>query len=227
MTNEEQIKRIIFNHGADLCGIAGIERFADSPVGFHPSDIYKECKSVIVFAKRLPKGLAYINPRIVYKHANDLNKNEVDTITYKSSIDIEQLGCVAVPLPCDGPVDYWEKENLRAKGILSMRHAAVLTGLGSLGKNTLLINKQYGNFLTLGAILTNLDLKSDPLSEELCIENCRLCIDNCPTKALNGKTVNQKLCRSYTYTPNDRGLEVVNCNKCRTICPGKFGIQER
>ena len=119
------------------------------------------------------------------------------------------------------------KENLRAKGILSMRHAAVLTGLGSLGKNTLLINKQYGNFLTLGAILTNLDLKSDPLSEELCIENCHLCMDNCPTKALNGKTVNQKLCRSYTYTTNDRGLEVVNCNKCRTICPGKFGMQER
>ena len=226
MTNEEQIKKIILNQGADLCGIANIDRFANAPVGFHPLDIYKECKSVIVLAKRLPKGLAYVNPRIIYKHANNLNKNAVDKIIYESSILIEQLDCVAVPLPCDGPYEYWEKDNLLGKGLLSMPHSAVLAGLGSLGKNTLFINKLYGNFLTLGAILTNLDLKSDPLSEELCIENCRLCLDNCPVKALDGKTANQKLCRLNTNATNDRGFEVVNCNKCRTICPRKFGIQQ-
>jgi len=223
MTNEEQVKSIILNLGADLCGIANIDRFADTPDGFHPLDIYKECKSVIVFAKRLPKGLAYVNPRIVYNHANNLSKNEVDRITYEASILIEQLDCVVVPLPCDGPYEYWEKDNLKGKGLLSMRHAAVRAGLGSLGKNTLLINKLYGNFLTLGAVLTDLDLKSDPLSEELCIENCRLCLDNCPVKALDGKIAIQRLCRPHAYATNDRGFEVVNCNKCRTVCPVKFG----
>ena len=224
MSKEEQIKGIILNKGADLCGIAGIDRFADTPIGFHPSDIYKECKSVVVFAQRMPKSLAYINPRIVYNHANNISKNAVDIITYESVISIEQLDCVAVPLPCDGPYDYWEKDSLKGKGLISMRHAAVLAGLGSLGKNTLLINKLYGNFLTLGAILINLELQSDPLSEELCMENCRLCLDNCPVKALDGKTANQKLCRPNTYTTNDRGFDVVNCNKCRTICPRKFGL---
>ena len=224
MSKEEQIKRIILDRGADLCGIASIDRFADTPVGFHPSDIYKECKSIIVFAKRLPKGLAYVNPRIIYNHANNLGKNVVDIITYESAISIEQLGFVAVPLPCDSPYEYWEKDNLKGKGLLSMRHAAVLAGLGSIGKNTLLISRHYGNFLTLGAILTDLDLQSDPLSEELCLENCRLCLDNCPVKALDGKTANQKLCRPHTYTTNDRGFDVVNCNVCRTICPRKFGI---
>ena len=151
--------------------------------------------------------------------------DDVDKITYEASILIEQLGCIAVPLPCDGPLEYWDKDNLCAKGLLSMRHAAVLAGLGSLGKNTLFISKLYGNFLTLGAILTNLDLKSDTLSEELCSENCCLCLDNCPVKALDGTTVNQKLCRPHTYTTNDRGFEVVNCNKCRIICPRKYGKQ--
>jgi len=221
MTNEEKIKGIVLNQGADLCGIANIERFADAPEGFHPTDIYGDCKSVIVFAKRLPKGLAYVNPRIVYKHYNGLCVNEVDKIAYEAAILIERLGCLTVPLPCDCPLEYWDKDNLCAKGLLSMRHAAVLAGLGSLGKNTLLINKLYGNFLTIGAILTDLDLKSDPLAEELCIENCRLCIDNCPVKALDGKTVSQKLCRPYTYTINERGFDVVNCNKCRTICVRK------
>jgi epoxyqueuosine reductase QueG len=223
MTNEEQIKGIILNKGADLCGIANIDRFGNAPVGFHPLDIYADCKSVIVLAKRLPKGLAHVNPRIVYKHANELNVSAVDNITYEASLAIEQLGCIAVPLPCDGPYDYWEKDNLKGKGLLSMRHAAVLAGLGSIGKNTLFINRRYGNFLTLGAILTNLDLQSDPLSEELCIENCRLCLDNCPVRALDGKTANQKLCRPHTYSTNDRGFGVVNCNKCLTVCPRRFG----
>jgi epoxyqueuosine reductase QueG len=220
---EKIIKQIILNKGADLCGIAHIDRFSDTPAGFHPSDIYEACKSVIVFAKRLPKGLAYVNPRIVYNHANELNISAVDKITYEASITIEQLGCITVPLPCDGPYEYWEKDTLRGKGLLSMRHAAVLAGLGNLGKNTLLINKQYGNFLTLGAILTNLDLKSDPLSEEMCIENCRLCLDHCPVQALDGQTANQYMCRPNTYATNDRGFEVVNCNKCRIICPRRFG----
>jgi len=225
MTKEEQIKGIILNKGADICGIANIDRFSNTPVGFHPTDIYKACKSVIVFAKQLPKGLAYVNPRIIYKHANELNVSDVDRITYEASIEIEQLDCIAVPLPCDGPYEYWETDNLKGKALLSMRHAAVLAGLGSLGKNTLFINKHYGNFLTLGAILTDLDLKSDPLSEELCIENCRLCLDNCPTKALDGKTANQKLCRPHTYITHEKGFTMTNCNKCRTICPRKFGIQ--
>ena len=136
MSKEEQIKRIILNKGADLCGIAGIDRFADTPVGFHPSDIYKECKTIIVFAKKLPKGITYVNPRIVYNHANELNIIAVDKITYEASIEIEQLGDIAIPLPCDGLYDYWEKDNLKGKGLLSMRHAAVMAGLGSIGKKT-------------------------------------------------------------------------------------------
>jgi epoxyqueuosine reductase QueG len=225
MTIEEQIKKIVLSQGADLCGIAGIDRFVHAPVSFHPLDIYRECKSVVVLAKRLAKGLSYINPRIVYNHANQLNVNAIDRITCEASIAIEQLGCIAVPLPCDGPYEYWEKDNLKGKGLISMPHAAVLAGLGSLGKNLLLINELYGNFLTLGAILTNLELKSDSLPDELCIKNCRLCLDNCPVKALDGKTVNQKLCRPHTYATNDRGFNVVNCNMCRTICPMKFGLK--
>ncbi len=222
---ENKIKQILLNLGADLCGIANINRFSNAPEGFHPSDIYDKCKSVIVIAKRLPKGLAFVSPRIVYNHTNNINKVEVDRITYEASILLEKLGCIAIPLPCDSPYDYWEKENITGKGVLSMRHAAVLAGLGSLGKNTLFMNRTYGNFLNIGCILTDLDLKSDDLSEELCLKNCRLCLDNCPSGALDGQTANQKLCRPHTYGINDRGFEVVNCNKCRTVCPRAFGVK--
>ena len=66
MNNE--IKDLIMKLGADVCGIESIERFIDAPKGFHPRDIYANCKSVIVFGKKIPRGLAYVSPRIIYGH---------------------------------------------------------------------------------------------------------------------------------------------------------------
>ncbi len=222
---EEVIKQIVLGLGADLCGIAGIDRFSGTPEGFHPRDIYRNCRSVVVFAKRLPKGVAFVDPRIVYNQANEINKSESDHIAFNAAIAIENLGCIAVPLPSDGPYDYWDSENMTGKGILSMRHAAVLAGLGSIGKNTLLINGDFGSLLCIGAILTDMDLKSDGLSDDICIENCRLCLDACPVQALNGISVMQKRCRPHAYGTNDRGFSVTNCNKCRMVCPRVFGIK--
>lgn len=226
MTKEDQVRHMVREAGADLCGIAAIERFADFPSGFRPEDIYAGCRSVVVLAKRLPRGLARVSPQIVYNHTNSLSIQEVDRISYVASLALEHLGCTAIPLPADSPYEYWEAERLRGRGILSMRHTAVAAGLGCLGKSTLLLNKTYGNFLTLGAILTDLELISDPLAEPLCPPNCRRCLDSCPTGALDGKTVNQQLCRPHTYTTNARGYGVVNCNNCRMTCPRAFGQTE-
>lgn len=223
---EEIIKQIIAKLGADVCGIAEAERFEDAPAGFHPTDIYKDCKSVIVFAKNMPRGLAYVSPRIVYNKATDMNLAELDRVSYLASIEIEKLGGIAVPLPSDSPYEYWDDDKTEGRGLLSMRHAAVLAGIGSMGKNNLIINQKYGNMINIGAVLTNLNLESDPLSEELCISGCRLCLDSCPQKALNGVTVSQKLCRAFTYSSNKRGFGVCNCNKCRIVCPRAFGVKK-
>lgn len=220
---EDKIKEVLVSLGADICGIANIERFKGAPPGFHPKDIYKDCKSIIVFARSMPKGLAFVDPRIVYNKATDLNLEDLDRISFLAASAIEKLGGIAVPMPSDTPYEYWDSENLEGRGLISMRHAALLAGIGSMGKNTLIINKKYGNMINIGAVLTDLDLKPDPISEEICIDGCRLCLDNCPQKALNGHTVNQKLCREFTYSSNKRGYGVCNCNRCRVVCPKNFG----
>lgn len=220
---EERIKEIVSGLGADLCGIANVERFSDAPLDFHPTDLYKDCKSVVVFAKAMPKGLAYVNPRNLYLKATDLNLSELDHISFLASLEIEKLGAIAVPLPSDSPYEYWDSENLEGRGLLSMRHAALLAGIGSMGKNTLIINKKFGNLINIGAVLTNLDLQSDPFAEEMCIENCRICLEKCPQAALNGLTVKQKSCREFTYGKNQRGFDICNCNRCRIACPRSLG----
>jgi epoxyqueuosine reductase len=50
----EQIKEIVFKNGADLFGIAPVDRFDGAPKGFHPRSVYSRTESAIVFALKLP-----------------------------------------------------------------------------------------------------------------------------------------------------------------------------
>lgn len=219
------IKSLLLSLGADVCGIASADDFCDAPSGFHPRDLFAGCKSVIVFAVALPSALYDADTRIVYNHANNGCITKVDQIALEASCRLEAEGIHCIPVPCDAPYEHWEAERLRGQGILSMRHAAVLAGLGGLGKNTLLINKTYGNRLTIGAVLTDIALESDPRTESLCINSCRRCLDACPQKALDGITAQQNLCRPHAYGTNARGFSVCNCNRCRTVCPLAKGLK--
>lgn len=217
---EDKIKSEILKLGADVCGIGTIDRFHDTPEGFAPTDIYPPCKSVISLGIALPKGLFQVKPRLIYGHFNRELCHRVDDIAFTASKWIEkEYGCQCIPIPCDSPNEYWDEKNLTAKGLLSMKHVAVNCGVGEIGKSSLLLNLTYGNRLTLGAILTNLELKADPIEKGICIPNCRKCIDVCPVKAIEDGRVNQKLCRPNTYGKTAGGYDTVDCNLCRNICP--------
>ena len=225
---KEQIKKNIKETaaalGADVCGIANIDRFTAAPNGFLPTDHFPECRSVIVFGIALSKGVAKTETKMIYGHFNYKVCPDLDLIAFRLAKEIEQcFGGFAIPLPSDGPYEYWDAEKKEGRGLLSMKHAAVLAGIGTMGKSTIFLNEKYGNLLTLGSVLSDLDLPSDPPAETICLEGCSLCLDNCPTQALDGNSVNQKKCREYTYATTARGFEVVRCNRCRMICPMRFG----
>lgn len=80
---------------------------------------------------------------------------------------------------------------------VSLRHAAVAAGLGAFGRHNLVIHPQFGTRLIFTAILTDLPLPSDPpVTEELC-NDCGLCVEICPAKALEteGRTEDMKCLR--------------------------------
>jgi epoxyqueuosine reductase QueG len=214
------IKSFLAEQGASIAGIAGVERFAAAPQGFHPHDVRAGCRSVVVFGIALPRALLKSERRITYLKAMLEALAELDRISLLVAVEIERRGGEAMPLPSDSPVDYWDEATKTAKGILSMKHAGELAGLGHIGKNTLLNNPRYGNRLMLGAVLTTLELPPDPLSDGfVCPPACRICLDNCPQKALDGITLIQQRCRELVYGKDAHGQFVCNCNRCRTLCP--------
>ena len=225
MIEKNEIRETIMNLGADVCGFGGLERFTTAPVNFRPTDIYLDCKSVISIGVALPRGLYCVEQRLVYGHFHTNVAKKVDEIVFKASKIIEkQYGGICVPLPSDDPYEYWDADTMTGKGLLSMKHTAVACGNGQLGKSTLLLNPEYGTRLSLGAILTNLEIESDPVCKNICIPGCTKCIDSCPASAIQNQTVIQKKCRHNTFGSTERGFGTIDCNKCRSVCPMRDGL---
>jgi epoxyqueuosine reductase len=226
MINSKVIKEKILQKGADICGIAAVARFTDAPKGFHPCDIYPDCKSVIVFGAHFSLSTLQARTNSPYTFVRNMMVESVDQISFQLSRELEREGMVAIPIPSSEPYDYWNPDQRQGRGILSLKHAGVLAGLGVLGKNTLLLNETYGNMTWLGAILVDAELESDSMvSYEGCPSGCTVCLDACPQEALDGITINQKRCRERSQSSTDGGGWVLSCNICRKICPNHKGIK--
>lgn len=109
--------------GSDLCGIAPVERFNEAPDGFHPTDIYNGCKSVVVFAKKIPKEPLFATSCVPYTYVNDCITQEVDRLGIEICFRLEKLGIRTVPIPSDDPYEHWEPKRSYGRAILSLRHA--------------------------------------------------------------------------------------------------------
>jgi epoxyqueuosine reductase len=225
MTTSAEIKRKAIKCGADICGIAPVARFGDAPLGFHPCDIYPDCRSVVVFASRFPTGALRARTNVPYTLVRNKMVEKMDSISLLVSGELEAEGIVSVPIPSADPYEYWDARRKHGRGILSLKHAGFLAGLGVLGKNTLLINERFGNMMWLGAILVSVNLEPDPVaSYQACPSECTLCLDSCPQHALDGTTIDQKLCRERSNSYSDGGGLVLSCNICRKVCPYHLGL---
>ena len=62
------------------------------------------------------------------------------------------------------------------RSIVSAKHAAQAAGLGTIGRNTLLLTPEYGSMVWLSVILTELALEADEQKADIC-NNCNLCVE--------------------------------------------------
>ncbi len=219
------IKEYVFSIGADLCGIASAEDFSRAPAGSNPKDALPDAKSVIVFAKRFLSGTLKAKSSIPYTIIRNRISSSIDDMSVELAYFLEGENYTALPTGAIEPCN-WDEKAGRSRGLISLKHAAELAGLGRIGKNTLLVNEKYGNMIWLGAVITDLELEKDrPITESYCYENCTICIDNCPAQALYGDTlvINQSKCWNYAFSTK-RDF-IITCFKCRYMCPLSAGIR--
>jgi epoxyqueuosine reductase len=116
------------------------------------------------------------------------------------------------------------------------REAAVRAGVGFYGKNTLVITRGYGSWVVLGTLVTQAAVEpSSPLGIDC--GSCTLCIEACPTGALDEPgTLDSTRCLSYwTQSPRtipdeyraEIGGMVYGCDICQDVCPWNRGVEKR
>jgi epoxyqueuosine reductase len=116
------------------------------------------------------------------------------------------------------------------------REAAVRAGVAFYGKNTMAITRRFGSWVVLGTLVTAAEVEATPRLELDC-GSCRLCIDACPTGALDEPgTLDSTKCLSYwTQAPApipdeyraELGDVVYGCDICQDVCPWNRGIEKR
>jgi epoxyqueuosine reductase len=116
------------------------------------------------------------------------------------------------------------------------REAAVRAGIAFYGKNTMAITRRHGSWVVLGALVTDVEIEFSPALELDC-GSCRLCIDACPTGALDEPGVlDATKCLSYwtqapASIPEDYRSElrdaVYGCDICQDVCPWNRGVEKR
>jgi epoxyqueuosine reductase len=116
------------------------------------------------------------------------------------------------------------------------REAAARSGVGFYGKNTMLITRRFGSWVVLGTLVTTAELEPTPPLDADC-GSCTLCIDACPTDALDEPGVlDATRCLSYWTQSAEPFPEeyrealddrVYGCDICQDVCPWNRGVEKR
>ncbi len=189
--------------GADLVGIAPVERFEDAPEGHRPTDFLPQCKSVISIALHLFQGMAdvwgeydqrykTITPYLFYGYG--LTNWESSRLVNRMAKLLEYEGyktLAFMPTWISSMTKYFNETIITGEIMaeFSHRHAAVAAGLGEFGLNGLALTPEFGPMQRFNSLLTSAELEPTPLYEgpplcqpELCGKKC---VKICPTQAFS------------------------------------------
>jgi len=202
----EKFKKYAKKLGADLVGIASMDRFEGAPKGQDPRYIFPEAKSCIVLAFRIPRGYlrgieegTYFSAYTSMGYAG-INEIYGPIVIRELCCYLEDQGYEAVPLPNiylrpsvswgrkadDPPVSVPVAEGLPNPDVMiDMRVAAYAAGLGEYGYSKVFLTPEFGPLQRFAALLTEYEFEPDPIFEGKICDKCMLCVKGCTGQAIS------------------------------------------
>ncbi len=191
-----ETKRVALEAGADLVGVAPIDRFDRAPDQVHPRGIFGPTRSVIALACRMVRGSLKSIEEGKYWQAYNcdsyqyLNEVLAPHMLRRVVLFLEDLGYTSIPV--HNPFHPHTARPVRPgasrpDGMLSLRVIGCAAGLGELGLSKLLLTPQFGPRQRVFGVLTDAELAPDPLFTGGVCDQCGLCVEACPADAIGSE----------------------------------------
>jgi len=202
----QMVKNAAKELGADLCGVASMDRFEGAPKQQDPRYIFPDAEACIVLGFRLPRGLFRGIEEGTYFAAyasmgyGGLNLIYMPIVLRGLVCCIEDHEWEAVPIPNNYPGatisfatqrHHPERSRPVREGLprpdvmMDYRIAAFCAGLGEFGYSKVFLNPEFGPCVRYVAILTDAPLEPDPLFEGKLCDRCMQCARECSGQAIS------------------------------------------
>jgi len=209
-----EVKQLARDCGADVVGIASMDRFEGAPAQMDPRHIFPAAKAMIVMGFRILRGaLRGVEEGTFFNTYSSMGYAGINFVLQPMVLwnfcrVIEDAGWEAVPLPnqfgwsntvttvvedkstLGDPRPQWSRpvspERPAPDVFFSMRIAAFAAGLGEIGWSKMLLTPEFGPRQRLAAVMTDMPLAPDPLysGPPLC-DRCMMCAKDCTVGAIS------------------------------------------
>ena len=216
---EKELEKILKEAGADLVGF--------SSLGENRSPEHPEYGYAVTIVRKLSRAvIKTINgaPTMEYFQHYRATNARLDSIALDAVSFIENAGYLALPVAASQSTPDKKDEY---RGIFPHKTGAVLSGLGFIGKNGLLITK-YGSAVRLASVLTDMPLSAQKEIKPCLCGDCQICKNACPAGAITGELYvngaerstifDAKKCSEHMKTYKNIGRGAV-CGICISVCP--------
>jgi epoxyqueuosine reductase len=220
----KKINGIADSEDVHVIGTGSAAEMSSEPQGYRPEDLLPNAKSLVCFGIPIPSGvyLPNFNRIETVWRTQNLYYRRLDTLSARIAVLIEEYGDIAVPIYGCMPLELIDKGKRGVTGYLNQLRMGVVTGIGKIGKNGLLINPRYGARLMLGGVVTSATLPASNRAEIDkfdCPQDCQICQDVCPKQAISAKKRKVKNLKCLLYTSRKPMLPTLRFLLLRLIKP--------
>ena len=202
-----ELKEFGLRIGADAIGIAPLERLAEEPQGYKPTDLLPGTKSVVAFVvHQLAAYMENASDKAYMNFGYILKNLYIDRIAWELGRFLDERGFWALPYCREGQTTveveglssnpfferrYKNKQSapklkVYLRGDINLRHAAEAAGLGRVSPvSGMFMTPEFGPRVRIGVCMTTAELEPTPLiTEEFC-DRCLNCVNECPAGAIS------------------------------------------
>ncbi|MCM1363789.1 MAG: epoxyqueuosine reductase [Faecalibacterium sp.] len=215
---QQELKEFLINEGAADVGFCKVE---DGDFG--------ECVYAVSIAVRLSEAIVdeiELEPTHTYfNHYRTVN-SFIDSLLLKSGLFLQRRGYKYITVAASQSIN---KDGWNYNGRYSHKKAAVLAGLGTIGKSSMFLHKKYGASVRLGTVFTNCEFDVNDVKPISICGKCTKCVDACPSGAIKGTEWTIGCTRDDMFDPQKcseymkkqfkhigRGAV---CGICMKVCP--------